>query len=160
LDWATGRFSFTVPPQWEHRTNDVVFEGRVQNDQISGETTNERGQTIHWQGHRAPALDPPQPPKWGKPISLFNGHDITGWKPRYPQGTLGWRAEGGVLNNAVPGSDLVTERKFTDFKLHAMFRYPKGSNSGIYLRGRYEVQIQDDFGMELDSHGIGGVYGF
>src|SRR5438309_5207292 len=39
-------------------------------------------------------------------------------------------------------------------------RYPKGSNSGIYLRGRYEVQIEDNYGDEPDSHKIGGIYGF
>jgi hypothetical protein len=55
---------------------------------------------------------------------------------------------------------LLTARKFTDFKLKAEFRYPKGSNSGIYLRGRYEVQIEDNFGHEPDSHEIGGIYGF
>ena len=65
-----------------------------------------------------------------------------------------------MLVNAEPGNDLVTERKFTDFKLHAEFRYPRGSNSGIYLRGRYEVQIEDNFGEEPDSHEIGGIYGF
>ena len=53
-----------------------------------------------------------------------------------------------MLENAEPGNDLLTERKFTDFKLHAEFRYPRGSNSGIYLRGRYEVQIEDNFGHE------------
>ena len=54
----------------------------------------------------------------------------------------------------------MTERKFTDFKLQAQFRYPRGSNSGIYLRGRYEVQIEDNHGEEPDSHKIGGIYGF
>ena len=62
--------------------------------------------------------------------------------------------------NAEPGNDLVSERKFTDFKLNAEFRYPGGSNSGMYLRGRYEVQIEDNFGHEPDSHEIGGIYGF
>ena len=55
---------------------------------------------------------------------------------------------------------MVTEHKFTDFKLHTEYRYPKGSNSGVYLRGRYEVQIEDDHGDVADSHGSGGVYGF
>ena len=44
--------------------------------------------------------------------------------------------------------------------MRAEFRYPRGSNSGIYLRGRYEVQIEDNHGEEPDSHKIGGVYGF
>jgi hypothetical protein len=66
----------------------------------------------------------------------------------------------GVLMNTEPGNDLVTEQQFTDFKLRAEFRYPRGSNSGIYLRGRYEVQIEDGHGEEPDSQRIGGVYGF
>ncbi|HAV62346.1 MAG TPA: DUF1080 domain-containing protein, partial [Verrucomicrobiales bacterium] len=72
----------------------------------------------------------------------------------------GWEVKDGLLVNARPGNDLVTERKFNDFKLRAEFRYPKGSNSGLYLRGRYEVQIEDNFGQEINSHRIGGVYGF
>ncbi len=160
LDAASGRFSFSVPPQWEHRTDEITVSGRIENGRLSGETTNERGQTIHWEGHRAPALERAQPPKWGKPFALFNGRDLTGFKPRYPNAKLGWRAQEGRLNNAFSGSDLMTEQRFTDFKLHAVFRYPKGSNSGLYLRGRYEVQIEDNFGMEPDSHRIGGVYGF
>ena len=63
------------------------------------------------------------------------------------------------MSNAEPGNDLCTEKTYTDFKLHAEFRYPKGSNSGVYLRGRYEVQIEDNYGDEPDSHKIGGVYG-
>ena len=66
----------------------------------------------------------------------------------------------GILSNVRPGVDLVTEQKFEDFKLHVEFRYPKGSNSGIYLRGRYEVQIEDNYGDDPESHKIGGVYGF
>src|SRR5262249_55115013 len=65
-----------------------------------------------------------------------------------------------VLVNTDPGNDLVTEQTFVDFKLNAEFRYPEGSNSGIYLRGRYEVQIEDTHGEEPDSGKIGGVYGF
>ena len=54
----------------------------------------------------------------------------------------------------------MTEEKFMDFKLHVEFRYPEGSNSGVYLRGRYEVQVEDGYGKQPDSHYLGGVYGF
>jgi hypothetical protein len=64
------------------------------------------------------------------------------------------------LKNARPVSDLITDRKFMDFKLQTEFRYPRGSNSGIYLRGRYELQIEDNHGREPSALGIGGVYGF
>jgi hypothetical protein len=85
---------------------------------------------------------------------------LTGWKPRSADDKNNWAVKDGVLVNAASGTDLVTQRKFTDFKLHTEYRYPKGSNSGVYLRGRYEVQIEDDHGTVADSHGSGGVYGF
>ena len=61
--------------------------------------------------------------------------------------------------NEDSGSDLVTEASFQDFQLHAEVMVPEGSNSGIYLRGRYEVQVQDDYGKEPHTRGMGGIYG-
>lgn len=66
----------------------------------------------------------------------------------------------GVLVNSESGGNLVTSEKFEDFKLSVEFRYPEGSNSGIYLRGRYEIQIMDSPANELTSNSVGGVYGF
>ena len=71
-----------------------------------------------------------------------------------------WRAENGILTSAKSGSNLVTDESFTDFKLHIEFRYKKGSNSGVYLRGRYEVQISDSKGLEPSKGDLGAVYGF
>jgi hypothetical protein len=160
VEFENGRVRFSVPPQWEDRKDDLAFEGTLDADTIQGHTTDDKGRRVAWTARRAPALKREQPPKWGEPIELFNGKDLAGWKPRNSGAQSGWLVKDGLLVNARPGNDLLTERKFTDFRLHAEFRYPKGSNSGIYLRGRYEVQIEDDFGQEPDSHGIGGVYGF
>jgi len=157
---TSGRFRFALPPQWEHRTNEIVYTGRLEDGVLRGETTNDQGKVITWEGRRAPSLTRARPPQWGKPIALFNGRDLSGWRPRNPNVSNGWRVQAGSLTNAVPGNDLLTEARFADFKLHAKFRYPVKSNSGIYLRGRYEVQIEDNFGKEPDSHYIGGVYGF
>ena len=155
-----GSFRFVVPPQWENRQTDVVFEGRLEADVIRGETTNDEGKRIHWVAQRAPALEREEPKRWGEPLELFNGRDLTGWKPRTAGRKNSWQVRDGVLLNVEAGNDLLTERKFTDFRLRAEFRYPQGSNSGIYLRGRYEVQIEDNFGQEPDNEKIGGVYGF
>jgi len=152
-------FRFAIPPQWENRTDDQVVEGTVDGDRISGVTTGENGKLIKWTGVRAPALKRTSPPDWGEPIELFNGKDLTGWRPLLEGVENGWIVEGGLLYNAKPGQNIATEQKFTDFKLHAEFRYPKGSNSGIYLRGRYEAQIEDNYGREAESHNIGGIYG-
>jgi hypothetical protein len=160
FDLRTARLRFAIPPQWESRTNDVIVEGTLEGKSLSGRVLNDNGKFIPWKGQRAPALVRTSPITWGKPIELFNGRDLTGWTSRHSDAKHGWIVRDGLLVNATPGTDLMTESKFTDFKLRAEFRYPKDSNSGIYLRGRYEVQIEDDFGRAPESHLIGGVYGF
>lgn len=160
VEFDKGRLRFAVPPQWEKRGDDLTFEGKLDGDVLRGETTDDKGKRVTWEARRAPSLKRERPPKWGEAVELFNGRDLTGWKPRTSGVKNGWLVKDGLLTDATPGNDLVSERKFTDFKLRAEFRYPKGSNSGIYLRGRYEVQIEDDYGEEPDSDKIGGVYGF
>jgi hypothetical protein len=160
VEFDKGRVHFTVPPQWESRKDDLDFEGKLDGDVIHGETTDDGGKRVTWTGRRAPSLARAKPPTWGEPVELFNGKNLDGWKPRSADAKNRWEARDGMLVNAAAGTDLVTERKFNDFQLHAEFRYPAGSNSGVYLRGRYEVQIEDNFGDEPDSHKIGGVYGF
>jgi hypothetical protein len=91
--------------------------------------------------------------------ALFNGKDLSGWKLRHEGGRNGWKVVDGVLVNTPPSSDLVTEGKFRDFRLHIEYRIPPRSNSGIYLRGRYEIQIQDDHGRAVTRHMNGAVYG-
>jgi hypothetical protein len=160
VEFEAGRLRFAIPPQWEDRKSDLRFDGRLEDGSLRGETTDDEGRTVTWTSRRAPALKRDHAPSWGEPVELFNGKDLAGWKPRSSRERNGWVVRGGVLVNASPGNDLLTEQTFTDFRLHAEYRYPQGSNSGIYLRGRYEVQIQDDYGEEADSHNSGGVYGF
>jgi hypothetical protein len=155
-----GSLRFAVPPQWENRRTAVGFEGRLDGDVLRGETTDDDGKRIRWTARRAPTLGREDQNHWGEPVELFNGRDLSGWKPRTAGRKNGWKVREGVLINAEPGNDLLTDRKFTDFRVHAEFRYPQGSNSGIYLRGHYEVQIEDNFGQEPDNEKIGGVYGF
>jgi hypothetical protein len=54
--------------------------------------------------------------------------------------------------------NLRTDREFEDFNLHVEGRVGKGENSGVYLRGIYEVQVEDTFGRAPDSHTMGAVY--
>jgi hypothetical protein len=160
VEFADGRIRFSVPPQWEEGKQDLAFEGRLQEDGLRGETTDTNGRRSRWTARRAPALKRGARPLWGRPVPLLDGKGLTGWKPRSDKAKNGWTVRRGVLVNTVAGTDLLTEAKFTDFKLHAEFRYPRGSNSGIYLRGRYEVQIEDDPEGEPDCHSMGAVYGF
>jgi hypothetical protein len=97
---------------------------------------------------------------------LFNGHDLSGWKLRNPQGHNSWSVlPGGVLKNTVEkgvhGTDLVSEKKFKDFTVRFEYMMPDNSNSGFYLRGRHEIQILGDYGRNDTGTGANGaIYGF
>ena len=159
IEFTDGTFRFAIPPQWESNPRDISFEGRVEGDRLTGSMTMGDGQKVAWSGTRAPSLRRAGRPVWGEPVTLFNGKSLDGWQP-LGRGDSQWSAAGGVLQNAKSGANLVTAGKFDDFKLHLEFRVPKGANSGVYLRGRYELQIDDATGLEPSSHHLGGVYGF
>ena len=152
-----GELHFAIPAQWEKGTEDLSFQGRVQGDKMSGSITFPDRKRHDLTATRAPSLHRSTTPRWTEPIHLLNKSDLTGW--RTLEGQSRWQVADGVLRNTAGGANLVTERKFTDFKLHVELRFPEGSNSGVYLRGRYEVQIADHLG-EPASDGLGAVYGF
>jgi hypothetical protein len=152
-----GKMSFSIPPQWENEPNDLKVEGTLQGDSLAGLMTFSDGNTYKWVGKRAPILRRKDKPEWGKPIHLFDGTDLNHW---HATGKNQWVAESGILRSPHSGSNLVTNETFKDFKLHIEFRYPKESNSGVYLRGRYEVQVIDSKGMEPSDILLGGIYGF
>jgi hypothetical protein len=109
---------------------------------------------------RAPAIAEKDDGSWqeGKPIELFNGKDLTGWKPLNPGAEMKWSYKDGILRNAPPTTDLISEQKFWNFKLHVDFRIVEHSNSGIGLRGRYEIQILEDYGKPPNPHGAAALY--
>lgn len=104
--------------------------------------------------------------KYGKPIELFNGKDLAGWRLINPRQVNGFKVIDGVLVNdpvqkegeRISYGNIRTEKEFEDFNLKLEVNIPKGSNSGIYLRGMYEIQVLDSYGKELDSHNMGGLY--
>ncbi|MFQ5792446.1 MAG: DUF1080 domain-containing protein [Acidobacteriota bacterium] len=141
------------------RVSSDTYTGSLAEERWEGTARKEDGSTLQWTAVRAPELKPPDDPRWGDSVELFNGTDLSGWVARHPLEPNMWRAEGGVLANRGKGTDLVTEARFGDFKLHIEVNCPEGGNSGIYLRGRYEVQVQDDYGKEASSRRMGGIYG-
>lgn len=158
ITYNGSKLSFSIPPQWESGNNDLVVEAQVQGESLTGTAIFPDGQKYSWTGVRAPSLKRATTPIWGKPIHLFNGRDLTGW---HATGQNQWVAEQGILRSPKSGANLVTDEKYNDFKLHVEFRYPKGSNSGVYLRGRHEVQVVDGIdGEEPPVSDFGAVYGF
>ena len=119
-------------------------------------------------GVRAPKLDRPMPKKWTEPRALFNGKDLSGWEPIGNVKNNKWIARDGELVNdnpqtegqrSVGAANLKTTEKFQDFKLHIEVNCPEHGNSGIYLRGRYEVQVGTEGGA-LPDHEMGSIYSY
>lgn len=158
VNFLDGKMSFSIPPQWEDVDRDLAVEGHLLGDSLSGTMVTPGGETYNWVGHRAPTLRRSGIIIWGTPVKLFDGTSLKGWHASGEKNQ--WVAQSGILRSPHSGSNIVTDEKFTDFKLHIEFRYPHGSNSGVYLRGRYEVQIEDTEGKEPPNNQISSVYGF
>jgi len=160
VELSNGRITFVSPKEEEDRKDDMVFEGRLSGNRLVGTTIGPDGTTWQWTGVRAPSLKRKTAPKWGTPTPLFNGKDLSGWTTSDPGASAPWKVESGTLVSPGHGAELITETKFQDFKLHIEFNCAPGSNSGVYLRGRYELQIEDDPEPEGPTMRTGGVYGF
>lgn len=160
VEISKDKLTFVSPKEEEESKNDLVFEGKLTGGVLSGTLNGPDGSTWRWTGRRALSLKRAGTPHWGKPIKLFNGKDLTGWKPSQPDSKVNWTVQDGLLISPGHGPELINDRKFEDFKLHVEFNAGEESNSGIYLRGRYEVQIETDSKQEPPSHHTGGVYGF
>ncbi len=158
----------THPVQWFQITKSDVdkLEGQAffpKEDGIGLETVGFTGTKIPAYGE-APKI---KKIKYGDPVTLFNGKDLDGWELLNKSATNGWKVVDGVMVNDpvqtegekhISYGNLRTTDTFEDFNLKVEVSIPAGSNSGIYLRGIYEVQVQDSYGKELDSHNMGGLY--
>jgi hypothetical protein len=151
--------TFVSPKEEEGAKEDMVFDGTLTSNMLTGTTNGPEEKPWTWTGVRAPALHKTSTPKWGKPIPLFNGKDLSGWKMT-ASGPPMWTVQDGSLVTPGNGPELISETKVRDFKLHVEFNCDATSNSGVYLRGRYEVQVETDSVEEPTSHHTGGVYGF
>jgi hypothetical protein len=139
-----------------------VFVVRLEGERMLGQVSYPDGVVQHFEGRRAPLLLDKRAPVWGEPVTLFDGKSLSGWKLRDSKKKNGWAAVNGELAvvDTKDNADLVSERTFQDLKLHVEWNVDAKSNSGVYLRGRYEIQILDnpDAKMALDPHGCGALY--
>ena len=155
-----GNIEFVSPKGEEGSKSDLEFRGKLTGTTIIGTALGPNGAPWTWTAARAPALPPPVGVSWDEPRPLFNGVNLTGWKFDNAKRSESWAVENGCLVNHSAGANLITSESFQDFKLHVEVNCPTNANSGIYLRGRYEVQVEDDSITEPPSHHMGAVYGF
>lgn len=147
-------------PQWKKETPQV-WQAVMKGARLVG-TAHVDGETLSWIGVRGPVWPATPPPrKPGKPLDLFNGKDTSNWLCQDPHRPMGWSVKDGILmNEGKEANNIYTRQKFNDFKLDVEFNVDRESNSGVYLRGRYEIQILDDLSRPLNVHSQGALYGF
>jgi hypothetical protein len=110
-----------------------------------------------------------RPPTWGTcdanakhafaaPVALFDGKSLDAWDVQFKDRPSNWSIEDGVMTNTPHANNLVSKQRFKDFRLDAEYKLSAKGNSGIYLRGRYEMQVLDDAGTAPEAHGHMAIY--
>ena len=137
----------------------LEYEAKYVNGVLQGKMTGSQGE-VAFTGRRAPEINEHDDGTWikGKPITLFNGKNLKGWTGVDSDKAEGWTVEDGILKGRGQADDLITVAKYWNFELHVEYRLGEKSNSGIGLRGRYEVQIASDYGRPPNMHGTGALY--
>jgi hypothetical protein len=154
------RFSFTKKQRdgrvWKGEYRARLAGGKLEGTFQADNTTS----PLSWTGVRAPSFKQIDPAKLKaeRPVELFNGKDLAGWRALHANREMAWEVKDGVMRNQPGATDLVTDGKFWNFKLHAEYRVGPRSNSGIGLRGRYEVQILEDHGRPPSKQSNGALY--
>jgi hypothetical protein len=146
---------FSFENQAGRRDYKIKIAGGHLNGQMTG-----AGGPVAFTGFRAPNIRDTDDGTWlsTTPLTLFNGKDLAGWTGLGSAQDLGWTVENGTLSSTGHAKNLITTGKYWNFRLHLEYNVAEKSNSGIGLRGRYEVQIQDDYGKPVESHINGAIY--
>lgn len=158
VEVADGELKFLAPK--DEGFDNAQFTAMRAGSRLEGTATPPNGAAIHWTGRRAPSLKKTGSPNWGSPIKLFNGKNLNGWRFSNPEKGAVWSVEKGELVKYGSGAEIITNSKFEDFKLHVEFNCGPMANSGVYLRGRYEVQIETDSASDPPNRRMGAIYGF
>jgi hypothetical protein len=154
---TNNELSFVLPGRTERRPKVSL---RASGDKLTGTVTS---------GDTSVPVTGVRPPKWeacdanakhafGEPVALFDGKSLDAWDVQHKDRPSGWSVEEGVMGNAPKANNLISKQRFKDFRLDAEYKLSPKGNSGIYLRGRYELQVLDDAGTEPESHGHMSIY--
>lgn len=147
-----------------------VAGNRIHLTSVTPRENGEGESKAEFGGRRQPPM-PPAPDlsqvRFGAPIQLFDGKDLKGWRLTDPHAANGWSVQDGLLVNNPQEEEgkphknygnLRTVENFTDFNLKVEVNVGPHENSGVYVRGIYEVQVADTYGRPTDSHNMGAVY--
>lgn len=149
-----------------------VVNGKLEGVIVLAPSDGGAKRKVGFSGKRVPPMPKSAPDlsqvKFGHPIALFNGKDLSGWKPYESNKINGWSVKDGMLVNETTKTDfsptgdhanLRTVDEFEDFWLHVEFLVEEKRNSGIYLRGMYEAQVVDRDSRMQGKQGVGAIFG-
>ncbi len=153
-----------------------IFRARFENGKLIGHHTVRQGggrragappateREVNWVGVPTPTWPPADANaahKYGNPVVLFDSSapSMDAWGVQFPQRPVNWSVVDGLLQNQPPANNLVSKQTFSDFKLDAEYKLSPKSNAGLYLRGRYEMQVFDDAGQPTALTGHMAIYG-
>jgi hypothetical protein len=165
-----GELSFWNDPPEGQTQPSSVWRAKVVDGRLVGTTTTVRRDAsrppsvINWVGVRPPTwpagLNANGAHTYGAPVSLFDGKTMDAWGVQHTQNPMNWSViDGAMVSADHDGNNLVSKQNFQDFKLEAEYAIAVGSNGGIYVRGRYELQLLEDAGKPTDEHGHMAIYG-
>ncbi len=164
LIFQSGRADNLTGPEYRARLEGERLVGRhtLRSGGRGGNPVTER--VVNWVGVRTPAwpvVDANAEHKYGTPVVLFDASttSMDAWGVQHAARPMNWSVENGMMVNVKSANNLVSKQTFSDFKLEAEYRLTEGSNSGIYLRGRYEMQVFDDAGKDTAITGHMSIYG-
>ncbi|MDA7518241.1 DUF1080 domain-containing protein [bacterium] len=172
---VNGRLSFTLKQNKKQKDTKTVDLG-IKSGKLAGViiSTSMDGTVTEtpFTGKKIPPVSSTPPDlakvRFGLPLSIFNGRDLTGWRPHEKDKINGWSVKDGLLVNTTPKTDfsatgayanLRTDAVYEDFWLHIEFLVQEKSNSGVYLRGMYEAQVVDRDSRMQGLQGVGSVFG-
>jgi hypothetical protein len=150
---------------WRMRSNRgeaPEHRGRLEGDKLVG-TIDDRGASVAVVGVRPPrwpAADANAKHTFGKPVALFDGTSMDAFRLQHASRPSGWSLDNGAMTNTRGANNLISNDTFQDFRLEAEYKVEAGSNSGLYLRGRYELQVLDDHGKPPAKTGHMAIYGW
>ena len=165
VDGGELRFEFqrkyrTGPKERWDQLRKGIYTAKLRNGKLQGTFSLDGNVVYQFTGTRAPAIRDRDDASWkpGKPVELMNGHDLSAWNAMVKGQSLGWVVENGIAKNVAGANNLVSKETFWNFDLHAEYKLGEHTNGGVGLRGRYEVQILEDFGQLPDTHSHGALY--
>lgn len=136
------------------------FRAKLEGDKLVG-TIAGGDRPVQWVGVRPATWTPANANgrhTFAAPVELFDGKTLDGWEGQRKGQPLGWSVADGAMTNEEKANNLVSKERFKDFKIRAEYKLAPASNSGIYLRGRYELQVLDDHGKPPEEHGHMAIY--